>query len=67
MTTEYLLNYYQSQSLFTPDDALRLRNSIEQHARRYSQLLRNSDWRGAVFNYEVAKEEAILRSLSNCA
>jgi hypothetical protein len=26
-------------------------------------LLRNSDWRGQVFGYEIAKEEAILRSL----
>jgi stage V sporulation protein K len=63
MTTDYLLNYYQSQSLFTPDDAARLRNSIALHSRRYSQLLRNSDWRGQVFGYEIAKEEAILRSL----
>jgi hypothetical protein len=63
MTTDYLLNFYQSQSLFTPDDGLRLRNSIEQHNRRYSSLLRNSDWRMGVFSYELAKEEAILRSL----
>jgi hypothetical protein len=63
MTTDYLLNYYQSQALFTPDDALRLRNSMEAHSRRYSQLLRNSDWRMVVFGYELAKEEAILRSL----
>jgi hypothetical protein len=64
MTTNYLLTYYQSQSLFTPDDATRLRSSIELHSRRYSQLLRNSDWRGQVFGYEIAKEEAILRSLT---
>jgi hypothetical protein len=63
MTTDYLVNYYQSQSLFTPDDAARLRNSIELHSRRFNQLLRNSDWRGQVFGYEMAKEEAILRSL----
>jgi hypothetical protein len=63
MTTDYLLNYYQQQSLFTPDDALRLRNSIELHSRRFNQLLRNSDWRGQVFGYQMAKEEAILRSL----
>ena len=63
MTTDYLLNFYQSQSLFTTDDALRLRNSIEQHNRRYSSLLRNSDWRMGVFGYELAKEAAILRSL----
>lgn len=63
MTTDYLLNYYQSQSLFTSDDALRLRNSIEAHSRRLHQLLRHSDWRSQVFCYEVAKEENILRSL----
>jgi hypothetical protein len=63
MTTAYLLNYYQSQSLFTPDDAARLSSRIDLHSRRYGQLLRNSDWRAPVFGYETAKEEAILRSL----
>jgi len=63
MTTDYVLTYYLSQALFTPDDAARLRASIEQHARRYNQLLRNSDWRSQVFGYEVAQEQAILRSL----
>ena len=61
MTTDYLLNFYQSQSLFSPDDGLRLRNSIETHSRRYSQLLRNSDWRMGVFGYELAKEERLKR------
>jgi stage V sporulation protein K len=63
MTTDYLLNFYQSQELFTADDAARLRNSMELHGRRYSQLLRNSEWRTGVFGYELGKEEAILRSL----
>jgi len=63
MTTDYLLNYYQAQSLFTADDGLRLRNSIEAHTRRLYQLMRNSDWRAQVFKYEVAREKAILRSL----
>ena len=63
MTTDYLLNYYQSQALFTAEDLARLRNSIEAHARRLYQLMRNSDWRAQVFNYDVAKEKAILRSL----
>ena len=63
MTSDYLLNYYQSQSLFTPDDAARLRNSIEAHARRLYQLQRNSDWRAQVFSYEADKEKAILHSL----
>jgi stage V sporulation protein K len=63
MTTDYLLNYYLSQSLFTGDDMARLRNSIESHTQRLYQLLRNSDWRAQVFRYDVAKEKAILRSL----
>jgi hypothetical protein len=63
MKTDYLLNYYQSQSLFPPEDAVRLQNAIDLHSRRYGQLLRNSDWRGLVFGYPVEKEEAILRSL----
>ncbi|HEX5399535.1 MAG TPA: hypothetical protein VFY06_10855, partial [Verrucomicrobiae bacterium] len=63
MTTDYLLNYYLSQSLFTPDDMTRLRHSIESHTRRLYQLMRNSDWRSQVFRYDVAKEKAILRSL----
>ena len=63
MTIDYLLNYYVSLSVFTPDDLARLRSSIEAHTRRLYQLMRNSDWRAQVFNYEVAKEKAILRSL----
>ena len=63
MTTEYLLDFYQSQELFTEDDATRLRNCITEHSRRHMQLLRNSDWRCQVFGYAVAKEDAILRSL----
>jgi stage V sporulation protein K len=63
MTTEYLVNYYQSQNLFTPDDAARLRTTLDAHARQFNQLLRNSDWRTQVFGYSLAKEQAILRSL----
>ena len=63
MTTDYLLDYYLAQSVFTADDAARLRNGIETHTRRLYQLLRNSDWRMSVFKYDVAKEKAILRSL----
>lgn len=63
MSTDYLLNFYQSQSLFTSEDAQRLRNSIEAHSRRLHQLLRHSDWRSQVFCYETAREETILRSL----
>ncbi|HZQ47805.1 MAG TPA: hypothetical protein VFC07_12375, partial [Verrucomicrobiae bacterium] len=63
MTADYLLNYYQSQSLFTPDDAARLRACIEGSARRYHQLLRHSDWRAQVFGYDTAHEQALLRAL----
>ena len=63
MISDYLLNYYLSQSLFTTDDAARLRGSIEAHTRQLYQLMRNSDWRASVFGYEVAKEKAILLSL----
>jgi hypothetical protein len=63
MTIDYLLNYYQSQQLFTADDAARLRSCIDTHTRRFYQLMRNSDWRTEVFNYEIDKEKAILRSL----
>jgi stage V sporulation protein K len=63
MTTDYLLKYYQSQSLFTEDDAARLRGSIEAHSRRLHQLLHHGDWRAGVFSYQAAREEAILRSL----
>ncbi|MBW8864670.1 MAG: AAA family ATPase [Verrucomicrobia bacterium] len=63
MTTDYLLNFYQSQELFSAEDGGRLRNSIEAHSRRYSQFMRNTDWRGGMFGYEIAKEAAVLRSL----
>ncbi|MBU6410404.1 MAG: AAA family ATPase, partial [Verrucomicrobia bacterium] len=63
MTGEYLLNFYQSQSLFTADEAARVRQSVEGHSRRLHQMLRHSDWRAGVFNHDSGKEEAILRSL----
>lgn len=63
MTTDYLLKYYQSQSLFSEDDAARLHSAIEAHTRRLYQLLRHGNWRAQVFAYDAAKEETILRSL----
>src|SRR5580692_3992523 len=63
MTIDYLLKYYQSQSLYSEDDAKRLLNTIEAHTRRLHLLLRHSDWRTEVFSYQAAKEETILRSL----
>ena len=63
MSSDYLVNYYLQHSLFTNDDALRLRNSIEARSRQVIQLMRHADWRAGVFNYEIAKEGAILHSL----
>ncbi len=63
MTTDYLLNYYQSQSVLAAEEVARLRNCLEAHSRRLHKLLRHSDWRSQVFCYEAAKEETILRSL----
>ena len=63
MSSEYLVNYYLSHSLFTDDDAVRLRNSVEARSRQVIQLMRHADWRAGVFNYEIAKEGAILHSL----
>src|SRR5580704_14896741 len=63
MSTEYLVKYYLSHSVFTNDDAVRLRNSIEARSRQVIQLMRHADWRAEVFKYEIAKEGAILHSL----
>jgi stage V sporulation protein K len=63
MKSDYLLHYYQSQSLFTEDDAARLRESLESTTRCYYQLLRHSEWRAQVFGYDAAREEALLRNL----
>jgi hypothetical protein len=63
MKSDYLLQYYQSQSLFTADDAVRLRERLESTARCYYQLLRQSDWRAQVFGYDAAKEQALLHNL----
>ena len=63
MSSDYLVNYYQSHELFSADDAVRLRNSLEARSRQALQLLRHADWRAEVCHYEVAKEGAILNSL----
>ena len=63
MKYDYLLNYYQSQSIFSADEAARLRRCIEDHSRRLYALTRKSDWRSEVYKYETAKEETVLRSL----
>jgi hypothetical protein len=63
MAGDYLVNHYLAHSLFTEDDAARLRNSMEARSRQVFQLMRRADWRAEVYHYEVAKEGAILNSL----
>ncbi len=63
MSSDYLVNYYLSHELFSAEDAARLRNRIESHARQVLQLMRHADWRGSMFNYDTSEEAAILRSL----
>jgi stage V sporulation protein K len=63
MSCDYLVDYYLEHSLFTSDDATRLRNGIEARSRLVVQLMRHSDWRSGVYHYEIAKEGAILSSI----
>ena len=63
MSPDYLVNYYLSHALFTNDDAVRLRNTIVARSRQVVQLMCHADWRAEVYQYEAAKEGAILRSL----
>jgi hypothetical protein len=63
MSSDYLVKYYLSHSLFTNDDAVRLHNTMEARSRQVLQLLRHADWRAEVYHYEIAKEAAILNSL----
>jgi hypothetical protein len=63
MSSDYLVKYYLSHSLFTNDDAVRLNNSMEARSRQAMQLLRHADWRAEVYQYEIPKEAAILNSL----
>jgi hypothetical protein len=63
MAGDYLVNYYLAHSLFSEDDATRLRNSMEARSRQVFQLMRRADWRAEVYRYAVAKEGAILSRL----
>jgi hypothetical protein len=63
MKCDYLLNYYQSQSLFTAEDAARLTECISGFSLRYQRLLRHGDWRAQLFAYDGAQEAALLRVL----
>jgi len=63
MTSDYLLKYYESQSVLAPEDANRLRSCIESFSRRLYLLSRRGDWRAGAFAWQASKEETILRSL----
>lgn len=63
MTSDYLLNYYRDNGLFSKEDADRLHTTIQNCSRRLMQLLRHADWRAGTYNYDLAKESAILNSL----
>jgi hypothetical protein len=63
MTPDYLLKYYESQSVLTAEDAGRLRNCIESFSRRLYLLSHRGDWRAGMFAWQAPKEETILRSL----
>lgn len=63
MTCDYVVKYYQSQALFTDDDGVRLRASLESATRHFYRLQRHSDWRAEVFGYDAAHEASILRNL----
>ncbi|HUA66788.1 MAG TPA: AAA family ATPase [Alphaproteobacteria bacterium] len=63
MTAEYLLKYYESQSVLTSEDAGRLRNCIESLSRRLYLLSRRSEWRAGAFAWNAVQEQTVLRSL----
>jgi hypothetical protein len=63
MTADYLLKYYESQSVLTAEDAGRLRTCIESFSRRLYLLSRRGDWRAGTFAWQASKEETVLRSL----
>ena len=63
MKSDYLLSYYQSQSLFTAEEAGRLQKCLDGAVRLYYRLLRQSDWRAQVFGYDTAAEQTLLRAL----
>jgi ATPase family associated with various cellular activities (AAA)/AAA lid domain len=63
MTADYLLKYYESQSVLVADDAGRLRNCIEAYTRRLYLVSRRSEWRADAFAWQASKEQTILRSL----
>lgn len=63
MAPDYLLKYYESQSVLTSEEATRLRNCIESYSRRLYLLSRRAGWRAETFAWQAANEETILRSL----
>ncbi|HEV2331401.1 MAG TPA: AAA family ATPase [Verrucomicrobiae bacterium] len=63
MSADYLLKYYESQSVLAGEDAVRLRACVESYSRRLYLLSRRADWRAGVFGWEAAREQTILRSV----
>ena len=63
MTAEYLLKYYESQSVLTAEESGRLRNCIEAYTRRLYLVSRRSVWRADAFAWQASKEQTILRSV----
>ncbi|MGH7939542.1 MAG: AAA family ATPase [Limisphaerales bacterium] len=63
MTADYLLKYYESQSVLTCEDGARLRNCIEDYTRRLYLLSRRGEWRAGAFAWNAAQEQTVLRSL----
>ena len=63
MKSDYLLDFYQKQGLFTADDAARLQTCLDGYAHRYMLLVKHSDWRARALGYTAAEEGVLLRSL----
>ncbi|HTV41383.1 MAG TPA: AAA family ATPase [Candidatus Sulfotelmatobacter sp.] len=63
MTADYLLKYYESQSVLTEEDAGRLRNCVESYTRRLYLVSRRGEWRAGAFAWQSSREQTILRSL----
>lgn len=63
MTADYLLKYYESQSVLTAEDVGRVRNCVEEFTRRLYLVSRRSEWRAETFAWQASKEQIILRSL----
>ena len=63
MTADYLLKYYESQSVLTAEESGRLGNCIEGYTRRLYLISRRSEWRADAFAWQASKEKTIIRSV----